>query len=70
VGVGDGSLRDQGDGAKEVPCSRNVVAGFVPEIREAEKAIVREIDADEEERVQHPEGDVAGRLLGVFSGSA
>src|ERR1700737_558811 len=39
-------------------------------VGEAEEAIVREIDCDEEERIKHPERDVAGRLLGVFSCSA
>ncbi len=70
VAVGDGGLRDEGAEAEEVPGRRDVVAGFVPEVGEAEKAIVREIDRNKEERIKHPERDVAGGLLGVFSCSA
>jgi hypothetical protein len=63
-------LGDEGAEAEEVPGRRDVIAGFVPEVREAEEAKVREVDGDEEERVEHPERDVAGGLLGVFSCSA
>jgi hypothetical protein len=70
VGVCDGSLRDKSACAEEVPGGGNVIAGFVPEVGEAEEAKVREVDADEEERIEHPERDVGGRLLGVGSCSA
>jgi hypothetical protein len=53
-------LRDEGAEAEEVPGGGDVVAGFVPEIREAEEAVVRDIGADEEEGIEHPEWDVAG----------
>ncbi len=56
--------------AEEVPGGGDVVASFVPEVGEAEEAKVREVDGDEEERIEHPERDVAGRLLAVFSCSA
>jgi hypothetical protein len=70
VGVGGGGLRDESAEAEEVPGRRDVVAGFVPEIRESKKAVVRDVDADEQERVEHPERDITSRLLAVFTCSA
>ena len=62
MGVGEGGLGNEGAGAEEVPRGGYVVAGFVPEVGEAEEAEVRQVDSDEEERVEHPEGDVTEEL--------
>src|SRR6202030_692669 len=55
VGVCGGALRDEGAESEEVPGGRDVVAGLVPEVGKAEEAVMRKVDADEEERIEHPE---------------
>ena len=60
VSVSESGLRDERAGAVEVPCGGDVVAGLVPEVGEAEESVVGEVDGDEEEGKEHPEGDVGG----------
>ena len=60
MGVGESGLRDQRAGAEEVPRGRDVVAGLVPEVRQAKERDVREVDGGEEQRIKHPERDVGG----------
>ncbi len=67
VGVGGGGLGDEGAGAEEVPGGGDVVAGLVPEVGEAEEGVVGEVDGYEEERVEHPERDVAAWLIAASS---
>ena len=62
MSVGEGGLRDEGAGTEEVPGRGDVVASFVPEVWEAEEAEVGEVDGDEKERVEHPDGDVTEGL--------
>jgi hypothetical protein len=59
-------VRNHAAGAEEIQCGGNIVAALVPEIREAEKSEVREIDSDKEEREEHPEGDVAGSRFALI----
>ena len=66
VSVGLSGLGDQAAGAEEVPCGGDVVAGFVPKIGKSKEGVVREIDGDEEQRIEHPERDVRARLIVVL----
>src|SRR5580765_4383262 len=63
--VGQRGLRNERAGAEEVPRSGDVVAGFIPEIRQAEQGDVREIDRREEDGVEHAE-----RKLGLSAAVA
>ena len=67
MGVGDSGLWDEGSGAEEIPGGGDVIAGLVPEVGEAEEGEVREEDGYEEEREEHPEGDV---LTPGYAGAA
>lgn len=57
--VGERAVRDERAGAEEIECGGDVVAGFIPVIGQAEKREVREIERDEDERKDQPQGEVA-----------
>ena len=61
MGVGEGGVRDEGAGAEEIERGRDVIAGFIPEVGQAQERPVGEIERGEEEGVEQPEGKWAVR---------
>ena len=55
--VGEGGGGDERAGAVEVPCGRDVVTGFIPEVGESQEGEVRDVKGDEEDGEDHPEGE-------------
>jgi hypothetical protein len=56
VGVRECAVGNERAGAEEVVSDRNVVAGLVPVVGQVEQGEVREIEADEDERKDQPQG--------------
>ena len=54
--IGQGGRRNHVAGAKEVIGCGDVVSRFVPVVRQAQQGQVREVDADEEQGKDEPEG--------------
>jgi hypothetical protein len=58
MGIGEGGLGNEGASAEEVPGGGNIVAGLIPKVGKTEEGDMGEIDGSEEQRVEHPGGDV------------
>jgi hypothetical protein len=57
VGVGERAVGNQRAGAEEIVGGRDVVAGLVPVVGEPQQGEVREIESDEDERKDQPQGE-------------
>ena len=61
-------MRDERAGAEEIVGGGNVVAGLVPVIGQMEQGEVREIEGDEDQRKDQPQGKGLVRLpIGLLS---
>jgi hypothetical protein len=59
------AVRDECAGAEKVVCSRNVVAGLVPVVGQAQQREMGEIECDKDQREDQPEGEaLVSRLSG------
>ncbi len=56
MSVGQGGRRNHVAGAKEVIGSGDVITRLVPVVRQAQQGQVREVDANEEQGKDEPEG--------------
>jgi hypothetical protein len=63
VGVRDCAERNQRAGAEEIVRSGDVVAGFVPVVGQPQQGEMGEIECDEDERKDQPQGEVLVYLL-------
>ena len=59
MSVGQGGRRNHIAGAKEVIRGGDVITCFVPVVRQAQQGQVREVDADEKQGEDEPEGQRA-----------
>jgi hypothetical protein len=63
MGVRERAEGNQGAGPEKIVGGRNVVAGLVPVIGQAQQSKVREVECDEDQRKDQPEGEGLVRSL-------
>jgi hypothetical protein len=62
------AVRDERAGAEEIVGGGNVVAGLIPVVGQVEQGEVREIESDEDQRKDQPQGKGLVRLpIGLLS---
>ena len=55
--VGERAVGDQGAGAEQIVGGGDVVTGLVPVVGQAQQSCVREVESDEDQRKDQPQGE-------------